>query len=99
MLSLRNIVDNFHVGLNTLVNTVFLAGSSGSQIYADAAIDSFALHFLEGTASDDGEGTTKFRGVLDPPADPEVIKWYFVSPFRPLGKLIFLFKLSLFIIV
>lgn len=72
--SLRSLVENFYAGLNKPVSKAFCADSTRSQFHADAAIDCIKLRFPEGALSDDGDGNTKREGVVDPPADPEVIK-------------------------
>lgn len=71
---LRGLGENSRVGLNKSINEAFCAGSIGSPFHANTAIDGTTLHFLEGTASNDGDGSTKSKDVVDPPADRKAIE-------------------------
>lgn len=72
--SLWGLVDDFRAGLNRLVAEAFRAVSISSHFDVDTNIDGFIVRLSEGTASDDGDGSTKGRNVVDPPADPAVIE-------------------------
>lgn len=72
--SLWGLVDSFHVGLNKSVDDSFRAASIHFRCHADTAIDDITLRFLDGAASDNGDGLTKGADVSDPPIDSDVIQ-------------------------
>lgn len=94
--SIRSSVESFSFGHNKLMSKDFWAGSVRSQFYANAATDGSTHRFSEGASSDDDYSSTKFEGVIDSPANREVIElWLISSSSVPLGKgfLVLLFDL------
>lgn len=56
------------------MSEAFLTGSIGSYFYANAAIDGITLHISEAAASDDRDGLSRGKDVVDIPADPKVME-------------------------
>lgn len=71
--SLRSLEEKFRASLDKLVSDAFSAGAIGSQFHANGAVDGTKLHLLEDAASDDSDGSTIGKEVVDPPVDPDVI--------------------------
>lgn len=74
MSSLRSLVEILRAGPNNSMNEAFRTSSFGTQIRVDITIGGSTLHFSEGPVLDDGDGLTKSKDAVYPPADQEVIK-------------------------
>lgn len=89
--SLSSLVQAFIAGPNKSVSEAFRAGYIGSKVHTDAAIGGIKLRFLEGTASDDGDGFTTSENVVHIPAHPQatelLLVFSFTSQIDPLSFL------------
>lgn len=72
--SLIGLAESFLACLNQSGNEVFGAGSIGSQLHVNTAIDDITLRFQKGAASDDCLGFSKVEEVVDPSAHLEIIE-------------------------
>lgn len=81
--SLGGSVQWLRAVLKKSVSEAFCAALNGSQFHAGATIDGNTLLILKDAKSDYGDGSTRFEGVVDPQAHPEIIALYLVFPFQP----------------
>lgn len=72
--SLRGSVDSPRTSLNKSVSEAFRAGYICSRFYAGTDSDGTTLRFSCGVASNDGDGSTWGRDVVDTPVNCEVIQ-------------------------
>lgn len=79
-----SLVENFCASLNESVSEAFRAsaGSIGSQFHVDAAGDGITRYFLEGSASDNENCSTKGKTVLIPWLTPRSLSCSWCFSFR-----------------
>lgn len=72
--SLKRLVENSCARVNSSECEGFLLGYIDVHLHANTAFDGITLHFLRGTASEEGGASTKAENVFGAVCDAEVIE-------------------------
>lgn len=91
---IKGLVKNFRAGLNKPVALTFRSDSIGSQSDAHTAVDGITICFSEGATSDNGDGSSNGRNLVDLLVDPEIIELSLLFFLSFLFKIRFIFWLT-----